>query len=215
MREREAETGPEAPSVDDRGGAQVPDEGKGRRNGAALLVSLTLGLRAGELLALCWDDIDLEPGVLHVNRAWKDKGDDRHLGPPKTKGSVRSLGLPQPVVAALRDHYRAQRSEQLRTGFRPSKDMHLVFPSKTGASLDTANLRRLVSDVADKAGVGAVSPYDLRHTATSLLSASGVRNEELADLLGHVDTRMVERHYRHRAAGAVAVAVAPMGELLG
>jgi integrase len=187
---------------------------EGRRNGVALVVALTVGLRPGELLALCWEDIDLEVGVLHVNRAWKSKGEHRHIGPPKTKGSVRALALPVPVVTALRDHHRAQLAEQLRTGFRPAEGMHLVFPSSTGQPLDTANLRRLVADVAERAGIGRVSPYDLRHTATSLLSQAGVRNEELADLLGHVDTRMVERHYRHRLDASVTVAVEPMTALL-
>jgi len=46
------------------------------------------------------------------------------------------------------------------------------------------------------------------------LSEAGVRNELLADLLGHVDTRMVERHYRHRLSDTVDVAVGPMSELL-
>lgn len=88
-----------------------------------------------------------------------------------------------------------------------------MFPSKSGQPLDSANLRRLVSDVADRAGIGKVTPYDLRHSATSLLSQAGVRNEELADLLGHVDTRMVERHYRHRLDESVTVAAEPMQKL--
>ena len=32
--------------------------------------------------------------------------------------------------------------------------------------------------------------------------------------LGHVDTRLVERHYRHRLTSSVDVAVVPMAELL-
>ena len=53
----------------------------------------------------------------------------------------------------------------------------------------------------------------LRHC--SALEVVRVANsEDGATLLGHVDTRMVERHYRHRLSASVDVAVAPMGELL-
>lgn len=94
-------------------------------------------------------------------------------------------------------------------------DAHgLAFTTRSGHPIDAANLRWLVREVAKDAKVGQLSPYDLRHSATSILSERGVRNEQLADLLGHVDTRMVERHYRHRLGTSVSVAVAPMGELL-
>ena len=72
--------------------------------------------------------------------------------------------------------------------------------------MDPANVRRLVKRIAIAAGIdGVVTPYDLRHTATSVLSATGVA-PELADLLGHVDTRMVFRHYRHPVTPTIDVA---------
>jgi integrase len=68
--------------------------------------------------------------------------------------------------------------------------------------------------VATRSGVGHLAPYDLRHTAASLLSDAGVPNHELADLLGHTTTRMVEVHYRHRLTDTIDVAVGPMDQLL-
>jgi len=64
-----------------------------------------------------------------------------------------------------------------------------------------------VTNLVEEAGIeGRVTPYDLRHSATSLLSAAGVAPELLADLLGHVDTRMVFRHYRHPVTPTISVA---------
>ena len=51
-----------------------------------------------------------------------------------------------------------------------------------------------------------MTSHDLRHTATSILSATGVAPELLADLLGHVDTPMVFRHYRHPITPTIDVA---------
>lgn len=47
---------------------------------------------------------------------------------------------------------------------------------------------------------------DLGHTATSVLSATGVAPTLVADLLVHVDTRMVFRHYRHPVTPAIDIA---------
>lgn len=38
-----------------------------------------------------------------------------------------------------------------------------------------------------------------------MLSAAGVAPERLADLLGHVDTRMVFKHYRHPVTPTITV----------
>lgn len=67
----------------------------------------------------------------------------------------------------------------------PAEWSSLVFVSENGTPIDPSDLRRLIAKLAADAGIeGTVTPYDLRHTATTLL--------------GHKDTRMVFEHYRHR-----------------
>jgi integrase len=41
----------------------------GHRDATAILIAYRHGLRASELVALRWDDIDFQPGKLHVRRA--------------------------------------------------------------------------------------------------------------------------------------------------
>jgi integrase len=90
-----------------------------------------------------------------------------------------------------------------------------VFVTQNGSPLDPSNTRRLVSVLAAKAGVeGRVTPYDVRHTATSVLSAAQVPPELLADLLGHDDTRMVFRHFRHPVTPTIDVAADHMEQAL-
>lgn len=90
---------------------------------------------------------------------------------------------------------------------QPHPGTLFVFVSEAGTPLIPSNLRRLVSTLASDAGIeGTVTPYALRHTATSLLSASGVAPELLADLLGRVDPRMVHKHYRHPVTPTISVA---------
>jgi integrase len=62
------------------------------------VISITLGLRPGELRKLTWDHVDLSRGVLHVWRSASKSGDT------KTPKSKRSLELPKRAIAALTVH---------------------------------------------------------------------------------------------------------------
>jgi integrase len=110
------------------------------RNGARWLLAIGLGLRQGEALGLCWEDIDLDTGTLSVRRAlcraqWRHGcaparrcGADRPAGcstrmggglvtvEPKSARSRRSVHLPEPLLDALRAHKRAQAAERLAAG---------------------------------------------------------------------------------------------------
>jgi integrase len=41
------------------------------------------------------------------------------------------------------------------------------------------------------------TPHDLRHTAASLFISAGANPWMLAEVLGHTDTRMIDRVYAH------------------
>lgn len=177
------------------------------RLGAWVVTAMTLGLRPGECSGLTWESINLDEGivVVHQSLAW-----DRsrpYLKSTKTKGT-RTLDMPARTIDCLRDHRKRQVEERLLMGDHwPAKWSDLVFVSEAGTPLIPSNLRRLIYDLGHKAGIeGTVTPYTLRHTATSLLSASGVAPEVLADLLGHKDTRMVHHHYRHQVTPTISVA---------
>ncbi len=189
---------------------------RGERLGAWVVVAASVGLRPGEVSGLCWDAVDLDGGTVVVSRSLAWTGGKPALKAPKT-GRSRTLRLPEAALDALRDHRRAQVEERLLMGDRwPAAWADLCFVTSAGTPLDPANVRRVVAGIAAAAGIdGRVNPYDLRHSATSLLSAAGVAPELLADLLGHRDTRMVMRHYRHPVTPTVDVAAEHMGRALG
>lgn len=192
---------------------------EGHRLGALVTVGVMLGLRPGELCGLRWSDIDLDAGVLHVRQARKrHRGEDGTevltFGEPKTPKSRRSLDLPAHAVAALVRHTKTQAAERLRAGAR-WVDLDLVFATSIGTPINPSNLRRDVAELAQNAGIGRWTPKELRHSAGSLLSAAGVPLERIADLLGHVDTRMLERVYRHPVTKTVDAAAAPMTRMFG
>lgn len=181
-----------------------PDE-TGVRLGGWVVLGLTLGLRPGEISGLTWEAIDGDKVTVYQSMGWT--GGKPQLKGTKTGGS-RTLTLPAPAQEALRRHRKAQASERLLMAGRwPLRWESLVFVTSNGTPLDPSNVRRLVAKLARDAGIeGTVAPYDLRHSATSLLAAAGHSADRLADLLGHQDTRMVWKHYRHSINESVEVA---------
>jgi integrase len=177
------------------------------RLGAWIVVALTLGLRPGEVSGLTWEAIDFDNEVLNVYQSLGWSEARPALKETKT-GSTRTLVLPSITLDALVQHKKRTAEERLLMGERwPRAWSSLVFVSENGTPLDRSNTRRLIQKLAAEAEIeGTVNPYDLRHTATTLIAASGTSADRLADLLGHKDTRMVFDHYRHRDGLTVTAA---------
>ena len=144
------------------------------RLGAWVTVAMTLGLRPGEVSGLTWEAIDFDDGTLTVYQALGWPGGKPDLKPTKSKRS-RTLELPAITTEALREHRKLSAEERLMMGDRwPAKWGALLFVSENGTPINPSNLRRLIDRFAQDAGIeGVLNPYDLRHTATSLISAAG------------------------------------------
>lgn len=133
------------------------------------------------------------------------------LGDTKTAASRRVLLMPAPVVAVLRAHRGSQASE--RWSAIVWSDHDLVFTSTVGAPLDPSHLRRRFGQLTEAAGLGYWHPHELRHSAASIRSASGVPLEVIADVLGHQGTRTTSAVHRHLLEPTIRGAVGPMERL--
>jgi integrase len=185
---------------------------RGERLEAAIVTQLMLGLRPGELLGLKWSDLNAKGDVLRVQRSVKIEGGVLLLGEPKTEASNRPLRIPQPVKDALKKHKARQKDE--RKYAEAWTDLGLIFPTSTGNIMDRHNYRRTLRRIVEKAEIeGSWTSHEIRHTAISLLCDAGVPLEQVADQVGHVDTRMIQRVYRHRLGTPVDAAVDTMNEL--
>lgn len=91
-----------------------------------------------------------------------------------------------------------------------------MFTTEVGTPIDPSNLRRTTKALCEAAKVDPVSPNELgRHTAASLLYDAGMNLDEIAELLGHKSTRMLEAHYRHRVRASFDRHVAHVEAIFG
>jgi site-specific recombinase XerD len=107
-----------------------------------------------------------------------------------------------------------QRKKELAVLVWDNRD-GLVFTTAMGTPIDPSNLRRTISDLATLADVGHLAPNELRHSAASLLVEAGVPLQQVADMLGHKDIRMLAQTYRHKIQGVVDVTAGQARMLIG
>ena len=157
---------------------------EGSSIGAAIVTSLGTGLRRGELLALRWGDIDLEAGLLTVQRALERVDGATRFKDPKTKRSRRTISLPRFVMERLRRHHAKQGEWLLHNGFgRPTPET-LVF-ERGGEPWIPNTFGTVFMRALSDAGVPHVRLHDLRHTFASMALDAGVDLKTVSNALGH------------------------------
>lgn len=151
-----------------------------------------LGLRAGELMALRWEDIDGD--LVHVRRSRKDDGT---YGKPKN-GLKRTI----PFLAQAR----------VLDTFEPKAGSPFVFHTPRGEVLKKGNLHYLWKTMRDASGTSAgrlgaglkpIRLHDLRHFAATQQLEIGASHFDVSVLLGHEDGgALVMARYGHPSKDA-------------
>ena len=146
--------------------------------GIFLHIAFTTGLRTGELIALKWEDIDLERNIIFVRRAIV-RGEVSTGG--ATKNHDRIAVIPEYLADMLEGY--DSKSEWL---FPTRKGE----PFKEGGSLTRMYFKPLL----ERIGVKYKTLYATRHTFVSLLRNSGVNKDLVAELAGH-SSQISDKHY--------------------
>jgi integrase len=170
---------------------------EGDRMHAFYVVAITAGLCPGEMLALRWSDVDLEAGMLRINRTLSGG----EFVTPKTPRSRRKIELCNTARSALRAHRKRHLEEQMKKAGL-WKDHGLVFPSTVGTPLSHRNVVRSFKALLKRAELPASTRlYDLRHTCATLLLSSNVHPKYVQELLGHASIAQTLDTYSHVLEG--------------
>ena len=139
-----------------------------QRNSTMILMAFRHGLRASELCALQWSDVEFETGNLHLRRA---------------KGGAAST---HPLLG---DELRA-----LRVLKRESKSP-FVFVSERGAPFSTSGWAKLIQRVGIESQMPfQVHPHMLRHACGFVLANKGTDTRTLQAYLGHRSIQSTVRY---------------------
>ncbi|MCG8688185.1 MAG: site-specific integrase [Desulfobacterales bacterium] len=161
----------------------------------AVIISITCGLRRGELLGLKWSDINLKTRKLTVNRSAYRVGSEMHEKPPKN-GKTRSVYISTALGDLLRQHKKERRHHRLLYGpeYIPS-DYVVVYDDGRRPRPD--GLSRFFRRRIKAAKLPHVRFHDLRHTAASLMILGGNDIKTVSDTLGHSSISITADIYAH------------------
>jgi len=176
---------------------------------------LTRGLRRGELCGLRWSDVDLDGGVVRINRTRVVVDGKAADSTPKTTAGRRTVPLDPHLVALLRTHKARQAAEKLAAG--PAyEDSGWLVADELGAPYYPDSISEWFEKAAKAAKLPRIRLHDLRHTAASLMLASGVPVKVVSEMLGHSSPTITLSIYAHVMPGMAEEAGAALSaSLLG
>jgi integrase len=89
-----------------------------------------------------------------------------------------------------------------------------VFATKTGEPVDPRNIQRSVHIACKKAGLPAVSPHTLRHSAATTMLEAGIPIHVVSRQLGHSSINVTVDVYGHVSDDGAKAAMETLGKLL-
>ena len=150
-------------------------------------LELVSGVRKGELVALLWDDLDMERRTISVSKqALSRPGGEIVVNRPKTENSIRAVSIPQEAVDLLVEEHKKH------------PDNPYMFPSpKTGGMYYPDSVVNLHKKLLQDAGLEHIRFHDLRHTFATMALQNGVDVKTVSSMLGHYDAGFTLRTYTH------------------
>lgn len=154
-----------------------------RRDEAIVRLMVETGMRAGEVIGLHVDDVDLVGGVASVHRG---KGG---------KGRIAPFG---PQTGRVIDRYVRMRRSHLLA------DTSALWLGDRGKSFNYDGLHKTLKYRAELAGLNGFHPHLLRHTAASRWLAAGGSEGGLMAVAGWSTRDMIDRYTRSTASDRAA-----------
>lgn len=165
-------------------------------------ISLT-GLRCGELLALRYEDVELDRKILHVTGtlvATAKNGESIQRGTPKNIYSYRTVELSPRAIRILEwfytDNKRMKQWGRRGNSLCSSYEEHgYIFTTRTGMPLN----REYINHLLRKVNIPGkhLSTHIFRHTHISMLVEQGVPLKAIMKRVGHNDPKTTLAVYTH------------------
>jgi integrase len=151
-------------------------------------VALFCGLRAGELRAMRWQNVDLARATITVRESLPvDAADESETTDPKTAAGVRAV----PIPPAAHDHLAA-----LRASLAPADDDR-VFPAEDGGPFARTSILRRARAAWKAAKLDPIGLHEARHSCVSMWCAAGLPVRMVAELAGHASPAFTLNRYAH------------------
>ena len=171
--------------------------------GTMALLSVCLGLRFSEALALRWGDVDWLDSRLSIRRGIVNQ----IVGDVKTQGSARTFNLASELLERLKAWKQA-------SSFSGAEDWIFASPFKLGRlPYSYTGTRQELERASKAAGIGHVSSHAFRHTYRSWLDAVKTPIAVQQKMMRHTDIRTTMNVYGDVVTDEMSTAALRVAEL--
>lgn len=177
----------------------------------AYLLSVSTGLRRGEVLGLRWEDVELESV-----RAIDGTTISPHLSVRQTllsidyrelefsgpkNGREREVSLDSNTVSVLKEWKKRQLEERLAFGELYDRKHDLVFTKVEGGPLHPDFYSQTFDRRVAKLDLPRITLHDLRHSHATIALQAGVHPKIVSERLGHATVAFTLDVYSHSIRG--------------
>ena len=156
-----------------------------------IIVAMLTGIRIGELCALTWRNIDLDNGIIFINKtmqrvkntdATKKAKTKIIIDNPKSNASMRKIPIPEILLNKLK-------------GFKSKESTYLL--TNTTDYIEPRIYQRHFKACLQECTIKDNNFHTLRHTFATLAISRGVDIKTVSILLGHTDVAFTMKRYVH------------------
>lgn len=160
------------------------------------VLAAATGMRRGELVALRWKDVDLDAGIVSVERSVTYQGRERTIATPKNH-ERRDVSVDPRTLNALRTWKTQQAQEKLAWGQAYRDAEGLLFTWEDGSPVLPDYASKAFQSSQQDAGLPRLTLHQLRHSHATILLRAGVPVHVVAKRLGHKDPSVTLNVYAH------------------
>jgi integrase len=179
----------------------------------AFRLGVLYGLRRSEILALRWDDVDLDKQTLRIDESLVAVRGGAAWGDAKNERSRRIIPLDDTTLRCLSRRRADQAAERLAAG--PAWESgNLIMTTRQGGIVLPRSYDRALERIVQHAALPRLTSHGLRHTAaTHMVSTANDLGElrAIADILGH-SPEMLLNTYAHALPKSQNAVIARLGQ---
>jgi integrase len=166
-------------------------------------LSISTGMRRGELLALEWKNIDLETGIINIIQMVSRTSKGGHEIKSPKFNSIRSVHLSEPLVNDLKKYKLHCKKEKIKLQHKWKETKHdWVFFNEEGTHFHADTPTKWWRKFLIRNGLKLVRLHDLRHTSATLLIEENVHPKVISERLGHKRITTTMDIYGHSTSTA-------------
>ena len=170
---------------------------KGTDMEVPVMLTLSLGLRRGELIALRWENVDLSKGIIHICENRVDGLDGKVVTKaPKSQAGIRDLPLSPSLISMLNKHKIEFSKKQLKYAVGYNND-DFVICQHNGNPYKPFSFTKKFRTLLKQNNLRHIRFHDLRHTNASIMLSQGISPKVAQQRLGHSDFSTTMNIYSH------------------